>query len=49
MEKQETHIQAQELIMHGLTAAIEQCKEKVEDSDLSFQPSGIIKQALKNK
>jgi hypothetical protein len=49
MEKQETHIHVQKIIMQGLTAAIKQKKGTVEEADLSFQPSGIIKQALKEQ
>jgi hypothetical protein len=49
MDKQETHIQAQEIIMQGLTAAIEQGKDKVEDTDISFKPSGINKHALQEQ
>ena len=49
MEKQETHIHAQENILQGLTAAIEKGIDRVEDHELSFQPKGLIKQALKEQ
>jgi hypothetical protein len=49
MDKEETHIQAQEIIMQGLTAAIEHGKDKIEDTDISFTPSGIIKHALQEQ
>jgi hypothetical protein len=49
LEKHATHIQAQEIILHGIKAAITQGIKAVADTDLSFQPSGIIKAALKEQ
>ena len=49
MEKTSTHIQAQEIIMHGLKAAVTQGIEKVDNTELSFEPSGIIKLALQEQ
>ena len=49
MEKTETHIHAQEIILHGIKAAITKGIEKVAEEDLSFQPDGIIKAARKEQ
>ena len=49
MQKTETHIHAQEIILHGIKAAINHATETVAEEDLSFQPSGIIKLALKEQ
>jgi hypothetical protein len=49
MAKHATHIQAQEIILHLIKAAITQGIETVADTDLSFKPSGIIKAALKEQ
>jgi hypothetical protein len=49
MEKNETHIHAQEIILHGIKAAINHGIEIVAEEDLYFQPSGIIKLALKEQ
>jgi hypothetical protein len=44
--KKQRHIHAQEIILHGIKAAITQGIEIVEEEHLSFQPSGIIQTAL---
>jgi c-di-AMP phosphodiesterase-like protein len=49
MEKTATHIHAQEIILHGIKAAITHGIETVEETELSFQPSGIIKPALREQ
>jgi ribosomal protein L32 len=49
MEKNETHIHAQEIILHGIKAAVNHGIEIVAEEDLSFQPNGIIKLALKEQ
>jgi hypothetical protein len=46
MEKTETHIQVQEIILQGIKATITEGIETVDDNQLSFQPSGIIESAL---
>jgi hypothetical protein len=49
MEKTETHIHAQEIILHGIKATINHGIETVAEEDISFQPSGAIKLALKEQ
>ena len=49
MEKTETHIHAQEIILHGIKAAIINGIETVAEEDLSFKPNGTIKAALKEQ
>jgi hypothetical protein len=49
MEKMGTHIHAQEIIPHGFKAAINHGIKTVAEEDISFQPSGIIKLALKEQ
>ena len=49
MEKTETHIQVQEIILQGIKAAITEGIETVDDNQLSFQPSGIIQSALQEQ
>jgi hypothetical protein len=47
--KNSTHIHAQEIILHGIKAAITQGIKIVEEEYLSFQPSGIIQTALREQ
>ena len=49
MEKTATHIQAQEIILQGIKAAITHGIEIVDNNQLSFQPSGIIWSALQEQ
>jgi hypothetical protein len=49
MEKTETHIQVQEIILQGIKAAITEGIKTVDDNQLSFQPSGIIRSALQEQ
>ena len=49
MEKSETHIQAQEIILHGIKAAVTQGTDKIDEAKLSFRPSGIIRIALQEQ
>jgi hypothetical protein len=49
MEKNSTHIQAQEIILHGINAAVTQGTDKVNEAQLSFRPSGINGMALQEQ
>jgi hypothetical protein len=49
MEKTATHIQAQEIILHGIKAAVTYGTDKVDEAQLSFHPSGIIQLALQEQ
>jgi hypothetical protein len=49
MEKTSTHIHVQEIILQGIKSAARQESEQVDDEQLSFQPSGIIKDALREQ
>ena len=49
MEKSETNIQAQEIILHGIKAAVTQGTDKIDEAQLSFRPSGIIRRAFQEQ
>jgi hypothetical protein len=46
MEKTNTNIQAQEIIIQGLTKAILHGTDKLNTLTISFKPQGILRQAL---
>ena len=49
MEKTNTNIQAQEIILQGLTKAILHGTDKLDTLTISFEPQGILNQALQDQ
>ena len=49
MEKTNTNIQAQEIILQGLTEAILHGTDKLDTSTISFEPQGILNQGLQDQ